>query len=193
MDPKLVKKANAAAKVLSFAGPCTRMPDVMQLRPWADDVVKFEIKMNFNWHFITTPCYPDADFTLELSPVQTVSVTSVIPTLKSAITKTSATTETIRQCPAFMAHFFSGIEQPLHNANVFSNEYPLSDYGGHAPMVTIDPNGVKTLLHACWDSMAEGSASVDEPRLLSKGAYEDLSAFVNYREATCAGNFTATI
>ncbi|TPP54471.1 S1/P1 Nuclease family protein [Leishmania donovani] len=190
MDPKLVKKANAAAKVLSLAGPFPKPPDMVQLGPWADDLLESGLKMNFNWHFITAPYYPDADFTLELSPAQTVNAASVIPMLESAIRKTTTTTEIITQCLAFMVHLFGDIHQPLHNANLFSDEYPLGDYGGNAQMVTIDSNGAKMLLHAYWDSMAEGPASVGYPRPLSKDAYEDLKAFVDYLEATYAGNLT---
>ncbi|AYU81444.1 S1/P1 Nuclease family protein [Leishmania donovani] len=190
MDPKLVKKANAAAKVLSLAGPFPKSPDMVQLGPWADDLLESGLKTNFNWHFITAPYYPDADFTLELSPAQTVNAASVIPMLESAIRKTTATTEIITQCLAFMVHLFGDIHQPLHNANLFSDEYPLGDYGGNAQMVTIDSNGAKMLLHAYWDSMAEGPASVGYPWPLSKDAYEDLKAFVDYLEATYAGNLT---
>ncbi|KAG5497052.1 hypothetical protein GH5_01579 [Leishmania sp. Ghana 2012 LV757] len=186
MDASLVEKGNLAAKVLSLSGPYPRSPDMVQLGPWADDIKTVGLQTLSTWHFITTPYYPDKNFTLEFSPVQTVNVASVIPMLQSALQNAASNSEIIAQSLALLIHFVGDIHQPLHNANMFSNQYPESDLGGNAQTVAIDSTGTKMLLHAYWDSMAEGKAGEDKSRPLSKDDYKDLNEFVDYLEATYA-------
>nr|AEF58996.1 3'-nucleotidase/nuclease [Leishmania amazonensis] len=190
MGASLVEKAELAAKVLSLSGPYPKSPDMVQTASWADDIKAIGLTTLSTWHYITTPYYPDENFTLEISPVQTVNVASVIPMLQTAIEKPTANSEVIVESLALLLHFVGDIHQPLHNVNLFSNQYPESDLGGNKQRVVIDSKGTKMLLHAYWDSMAEGKAGEDVPRPLSKADYDDLNKFVDYLEATYASTLT---
>ncbi|AYU81445.1 3'-nucleotidase/nuclease precursor, putative [Leishmania donovani] len=190
MGASLVEKAELAAKVLSFSGPYPKSPDMVQTAPWADDIKTIGLKTLSTWHYITTPYYTDEDFTLDVSPVQTVNVASVIPMLQTAIEKPAANSDVIVQSLALLLHFMGDIHQPLHNVNLFSNQYPESDLGGNKQLVVIDSKGTKMLLHAYWDSMAEGKSGEDVPRPLSEADYDDLNNFADYLEATYASTLT---
>ncbi|GET91236.1 p1/s1 nuclease [Leishmania tarentolae] len=190
MDASAVRKAELACKVLSLSGPYPQSPDMVQTAPWADDIKSLGLQTLSTWHYITTPYYTDENYTLAVSPVQTVNVASVIPMLQTAMETSTANSNVIVDSLALLLHFMGDIHQPLHNANIFSNEYPESDFGGNKQSVIIDSKGTKMSLHAYWDSMAEGAAGKDVPRPLSEDDYEDLNKFVDYLEATYANTLT---
>lgn len=191
MNPALVTTANLAAKVLCLSGPYPLSPDMVQAATWADDIRSFGLETMSSWHFITTPYEPDPNFTLAVSPVTTVNVASVIPLLQSALQNPKATSEILSQSLALLIHFMGDIHQPLHNANLFSSQYPQSDFGGNRQTVIVDSKRTKMLLHAYWDSIAEGPAGSNAPRPLEADAYNDLNVFVDYLEATYASTLTA--
>lgn len=186
MSNTSVAKANAAARVLCKSGPYPMSPDMVQSASWPDDIKTIGLNTMSSWHFINTPYYPDADFRLSVSPVQSVNVVTVIPMLQAALQSASATSEIISQSLALLIHFMGDIHQPLHNVNEFSGEYPTSDLGGNKQSVIIDASGTKMLLHAYWDSIAEGNAGADVARPLSTDDYADLHTFADYLEATYA-------
>nr|CCM17982.1 3'-nucleotidase/nuclease precursor, putative [Leishmania guyanensis] len=190
MEASLVEKGNLAAKVLSLSGPYPQSPDMVQAAPWADDLKEVGFSALSTWHFITTPYYPDPSFTLDVSPVQTVNVASVIPMLETALQRATSNSDIIVHSLALLIHFMGDIHQPLHNANIFSNEYPEGDLGGNKQHVIIDSKGTKMALHAYWDSLAEGHAGEDMPRPLSKDDYASLNEFADYLEATYADTLT---
>lgn len=190
MSPTAVSKGNAAANVLCKTGPYPLSPDMVQTASWADDIKTIGLNTMSSWHFITTPYYPDPSFRLAVSPVQAVNVASVIPMLQSALQSTSATSEILAQSLALLIHFMGDIHQPLHNANEFSPSYPTSDLGGNKQTVIIDAAGTKMVLHAYWDSIAQGPSGSDVVRPMSADDYADLNTFVDYLEATYASTLT---
>lgn len=118
---------------------------------WADDLKAAATGEEASYHFIDLPIVRDA---LPVPVVPSVNVVSAITGgHTTAYSKLSASLDKARWT-RFIIHFVGDVHQPLHAAELVSNEFPNGDAGGNLYKISLPPSfgGNITELHALWDS-----------------------------------------
>ena len=130
-----------------------------------------------SWHFIDIPFYTGGQTTGEHAPTGP-GPHNIVEALAQCTAELkepnkSEAEKAIDIC--WIAHLVGDIEQPLHNASMFSPRFPTGDAGGNDELVLRDPPypDSKINLHLMWDSLPGDFASEDPIRYEAEGLLHD--------------------
>ena len=149
---------------------------------WADDLKAYGLGSTFAWHFLDHPYNKDG---LLDTPVEVENIIWALDRIFHTLT-----TVTNEQAPfetSFMlrmlTHFLGDMHQPLHNAQLWSRQFPHGDAGGN--FFKIDFKEAIHQLHALWDS---GIAVMEfiVPRPLDVNGIMQIQTWANWAR----GNYT---
>lgn len=149
---------------------------------WPDDIKGVGYRAENNEHFINIPYFKDGydpknppEIDLHNSTWATKEFKSTIDSASRSPVITNQLTNSISL--RFEIHFIGDMHQPLHDAELYSPDYPTGDLGGNKFKVTTDFRSDIKNLHSFWDSGAGEYTDFDRP--LSQESQDTLKSMAD--------------
>jgi len=160
--PEVYSKTEDLVKVLGGSLSHGIANDMIESACWADDIRDYGFDSITTWHYQNRPYNPDGLINVisEQQPDALWALDQILETLTSSQQGLLESGMMIRM----LIHIVGDIHQPLHIANLFSEQFPSGDEGGNLFMISYDENINE--LHALWDA-GVGQLETDIPRPLS--------------------------
>lgn len=129
---------------------------------WPDWVRSHHTELSHrNWHYIDYPFVPPgSSVNPDDHPPENENAVSALPDCIESAKSGSPEDKAINLC--WVLHLVGDLQQPLHCASLFSEEFPEGDRGGNAARFRIGQRVIK--LHSFWDGLLGSSESVNSIR-----------------------------
>ena len=181
-DPDVYIASNALLSPLNGALTHNIANTFAETACWADDIKTHKLTEFNNAHFINRPYNPQGMVNTSAS---LDNIVWAIQDVENTLRAQNATTAPLESSMAlrFLIHYLGDIHQPLHCTSMWSNSFPISDFGGN--LFPIVYNSEINELHALWDSCM-GVMENDLVRPLNASSWNTLEMWA----AWAMNNFT---
>ena len=125
---------------------------------WPDDIkmIKTQYEKHENWHFVDNP-YIKPGSSVRGKPAASPNAFDAYQWATNQLLSPTATDSAKATALAWMLHIIGDIHQPLHSAEMYSDDLRNGDVGGN--LLCVAENSSHTNLHAFWDDLL-GSSSL---------------------------------
>jgi len=119
---------------------------------WPDDIkiIKTPYEKHENWHFVDNP-YIKPGSSVKRKRAASPNAFDAYQWATNQLQSSTATDSAKATALAWMLHIIGDIHQPLHNAEMYSDDLPNGDIGGN--LLCVAGNSQHTNLHAFWDDL----------------------------------------
>jgi hypothetical protein len=126
----------------------------MQAARWADDIrIQDKTQNRPRWHYINFPFKPEGQpDSVQIREPEPVNILTAVAENEGAVKNGN---DAVRKAIAlaWLFHLVGDIHQPLHDAQIFTVDYPNGDRGGNQICVRVTQAGQPMPLHRFWDGV----------------------------------------